>query len=144
MGFENISGFILSYWQVTLLISIFYLFLILTSGHVLKFVLSHVSTKRKNGVQEDVIPADPKIRDTGVIVGKCENLIIPTLIILDAYTALAIIFTAKTIVRADDMKSENTLYFLAGTMINFTYSVCIGVIMKLILYVYFYSSISVT
>jgi hypothetical protein len=137
MGFENILDYIHTYWQSVLLISICYLFLILTSGSVLKFILSYVSTKRKNEVQEDVIPADSKIRDTGVIVGKCENLLIPTSIILDAYTALAIIFTAKTIVRAEDMKSENTLYFLAGTMINFTYSVCIGIIMKMIIYIYF-------
>jgi tetrahydromethanopterin S-methyltransferase subunit B len=131
MGFENILDYIHTYWQSVLLISICYLFLILTSGSVLKFILSYVSTKRKNEVQEDVIPADSKIRDTGVIVGKCENLLIPTSIILDAYTALAIIF------RAEDMKSENTLYFLAGTMINFTYSVCIGIIMKMIIYIYF-------
>lgn len=137
MGFEHISEYINTYWQFVLLIAICYLFLILTSGYVLKFILSYVSTKRKNEVQEDVIPADSKIRDTGVIVGKCENLLIPTLIILDAYTALAIIFTAKTIVRAEDMKSENTLYFLAGTMINFTYSVCIGIIIKIIIYFYF-------
>ncbi len=120
-----------------MLISICYLFLILTSGSVLKFILSYVSTKRKKEAQEDVIPADSTIRDTEVIVGKCENLLIPTLIIFGAYTALAIIFTAKTIVRAEDMKNENTLYFLAGTMISFTYSVCIGIIMKMIIYIYF-------
>jgi hypothetical protein len=66
MGFENLSDYIHTYWQVVLLISICYLFLILTSGYVLKFILSYVSTKRKNEVQEDVIPADSKIRDTGV------------------------------------------------------------------------------
>ncbi len=137
MGFENILDYMRTYWQVFLLISASYLFLILTSGYVLKFILSYVSTKRKNEIKDDVIPDDSKIRDTGVIVGKCENLLIPTLIILDAYTALAIIFTAKTIVRAEDMKSENTLYFLAGTMINFTYSVCIGIIMKIIIFIYF-------
>jgi len=48
MGFENILDYIRTYWQVFLLISICYLFLILTSGHVLKFILSYVSTKRKN------------------------------------------------------------------------------------------------
>ena len=96
-----------------MLISICYLFLILTSGSVLKFILSYVSTKRKKEAQEDVIPADSTIRDTEVIVGKCENLLIPTLIIFGAYTALAIIFTAKTIVRAEDMKNENTLYFFS-------------------------------
>ena len=136
MSFENISNYMHAYWQIVLLISISYLFLILTSGMVLKFILSHVSTKRGNDVQENIIPLDPRVRDTGFIVGKCENLLIPTLILLDAYTALAIIFTAKTIVRAEDMKSENTLYFLAGTMINFTYSLCAGVIMKIIIFIY--------
>nr|WP_321498676.1 hypothetical protein [uncultured Methanolobus sp.] len=128
---------IYSYIQFALLILVCYMFLILTSGKVLKFVLSHVSTKQQKDGQDDVIPSDPKIRDTGFIVGKCENILIPTLILLNAYTALAIIFTAKTIVRAEDMKSENTLYFLAGTMINFTYSLCIGVVMKAIEYIYF-------
>jgi tetrahydromethanopterin S-methyltransferase subunit B len=125
------------YLGFALLISMCYLFLILTSGIVLKFVLSHVSTKKQNSTQNDVIPSDQRIRDTGFIVGKCENILIPTLILLDAYTALAIIFTAKTIVRAEDMKSENTLYFLAGTMVNFTYSLYIGVLMKAIASIYF-------
>jgi tetrahydromethanopterin S-methyltransferase subunit B len=125
------------YLGFALFISMCYLFLILTSGIVLKFVLSHVSTKKQNSTQDDVIPSDQRIRDTGFIVGKCENILIPTLILLDAYTALAIIFTAKTIVRAEDMKSENTLYFLAGTMVNFTYSLYIGVLMKAIASIYF-------
>ncbi len=137
MSLENISNYIYAYWQFILLISICYLFLILTSGVVLKFILSHVSTKRGSDVNKNVIPTDPTIRDTGFIVGKCENLLIPTLMLLNAYTALAIIFTAKTIVRAEDMKSENTLYFLAGTMINFTYSVFVGLILKIITFVYF-------
>lgn len=134
MGLDYFSALVHSYWQIVLLISICYLFLVLTSGVVLKFVLSCVSTKTKNGNLKNIIPSDPRIRDTGFIVGKCENLLIPSFILLDAYTALAIIFTAKTIVRAEDMKSENTLYFLAGTMINFTYSVCVGVIMKIIIF----------
>jgi hypothetical protein len=116
--------------------------LIFTSGYVLKFILLHVSAKIKNEVQTPVLPTDPRIKDTGFIVGKCENLLIPILILLDAYTALAIIFTAKTIVRAEDMKKENTLYFLAGTMINFTYSVCVGIFMKLIIYAYFYGIVT--
>jgi tetrahydromethanopterin S-methyltransferase subunit B len=45
---------------------------------------------------------------------------------------MALIFTAKPIVRAEDMK-KHPLYFLAGTMINVTYSVMIGLILKAIL-----------
>lgn len=49
--------------------------------------------------------------------------------LLDAYIALAIIFAAKTIIREEDIK-KNSLYFLAGTMINVTYSIIIGAIIK--------------
>jgi len=41
--------------------------------------------------------------------------------ILEAYTALAVVFAAKAIVRREDM-SKNSLFFLAGTMVNVTYS----------------------
>lgn len=52
--------------------------------------------------------------------------------ILEAYTALALVFAAKAIVRREDM-SKNTLFFLAGTMINVTYSIMIGLILKILI-----------
>ena len=73
--------------------------------------------------------ADKKEWDTGFIIGKCENILILTYMFLDAYIALAIIFAAKTIIREDDIK-KNSLYYLAGTMINVTYSIIIGAIIK--------------
>lgn len=51
--------------------------------------------------------------------------------ILDAYTALAVVFAAKAIVRREDM-SKNSLFFLAGTMVNVTYSIMIGLILKIL------------
>ncbi len=88
-----------------------YLLLIGTSGTVLNLVLSRISGEpisRKIGKEA---------LDTGFVIGKCENLLILTFMILEAYTALALIFAAKTIVRKEDM-SKNSLFFLAGTMIT--------------------------
>ena len=51
-----------------------------------------------------------EVLDTGFIIGKCENILILTFMFLDAYTALALIFAAKTIVRREDM-SKNSLFF---------------------------------
>jgi len=51
---------------------------------------------------------------------------------MGAYTALSVIFAAKTIVRRDDM-AKNSLFFLAGTMVNVTYSVVFGLIIKLLI-----------
>lgn len=69
---------------------------------------------------------------TGLIIGKCENLIIYLMVLTGSYTALAIIFTAKTIIRKEDI-AKNSMFFLAGTMINVTYSLLISILVKLLI-----------
>ena len=103
-----------------------YLILLGTSGIVVNYVLSKIS---KEPISQKI---GKEVRDTGFVIGKCENLLILTFMLLDAYTALALIFAAKTIVRKEDM-SKNTLFFLAGTMINVTYSIMIGLVIKMII-----------
>lgn len=107
-----------------LIILLAYILLPLTSGYLVYNVLSAISKKP--------LEIEKGARDTGFIIGKCENLLILTLMLLDAYTALAIIFTGKTIVRREDM-SRNSLYYLAGTMVNVTYSVVVGATVKALL-----------
>lgn len=103
-----------------------YLLLLLTSGRLVFLVLSRTSDR-------DVIEKiEQSALDTGFVVGKCENILIPTLVVLEQYTALGLIFAAKAIVRREDMK-KNTLYYLAGTMVNFTYSLLVGVVVYLLL-----------
>ncbi|MDP2899186.1 MAG: hypothetical protein Q8Q12_21840 [bacterium] len=70
--------------------------------------------------------------DTGAIIGKCENLLTITLILADAFTGLALIFAAKSIVRSEKIK-ENATYYLGGTLVNFTYSVLMGFLIRLVL-----------
>ena len=102
-----------------------YVVLLCTSGKVLDYILSKTSGKCM--IQE----INRNIRDTGFIVGKCENLLILTFMLLDAYTALALIFAAKAVVRREDM-SKSSLYFLAGTMVNITYSIMFGLAIKIL------------
>ena len=63
-----------------------YFVLLVTSGMMVNYILSKISGE----------PISRKIgkdaRDTGFIIGKCENLLILTFMILEAYTALALIF----------------------------------------------------
>jgi len=103
-----------------------YLFLVLTSGIILNFILNRIS----HGKLSETVSV--KDRDTGFVIGKCENILIMTFMLLDAYVALAIIFAAKTIVRSEDMH-KNSLFFLAGTMINVTYSIMVSAVIKLFL-----------
>ncbi|MCK5721437.1 MAG: hypothetical protein KAI84_02805 [Gammaproteobacteria bacterium] len=102
-----------------------YFVLLFTSGMMVNYILSKISGE----------PISRKIgkdaRDTGFIIGKCENLLILTFMILEAYTALALIFAAKTIVRKEDL-NKNSLFFLAGTMVNVTYSITIGFLVRIL------------
>jgi hypothetical protein len=120
-----------------------YSILLLTSGKVLMFILSKVksekqdqknseNTSNENKESKNNPLADKKALDTGKIIGKCENILILSLVLAQAYTALALIFAAKTIIREEEIKN-NSLYFLAGTMINVTYSILVGLILNFII-----------
>lgn len=103
-----------------------YIVLVGTSGKLLIYILTNFSAKPVNQT------LSKEVLDTGFIIGKCENILIITFMFLDAYTALALIFAAKTIVRREDM-SKNSLFFLAGTMINVTYSIIMGLAVKILI-----------
>ena len=88
-----------------------------TSGYVVR-----VSLRRALGPDygESI---GSEVKDTGFVIGKAENVLVYVLILAGAYTALALIFAAKSLVRREDITSGDTTYYLAGTMVNFTYSV---------------------
>jgi len=64
--------------------------------------------------------------DTGGLIGRIENVLVLTLILAGAFTALSIIFAAKSWVRYEDTASSDSTYYLAGTLVNFTYSTVVG------------------
>jgi hypothetical protein len=98
-------------------------FLLATSGRVL------LAVYRRVGEENVLVDLDEEARDTGVVVGKCENLLVLTLVLLGAYTALSIIFAGKAFVRREDLKT-NSLYYLAGTMVNVTYSLLVALAVR--------------
>ncbi len=102
----------------------FTLFLLGTSGKVVFGLLSRVARERDAALREE-----KRTLDVGFLVGKCENLLVVAFVLAGAYTALGLIFAAKAMVRREDMRRDS-LYFLAGTMINFTYSVLVAFILQ--------------
>ena len=100
--------------------------LLATSGWVLEFVLSHLL--EENPTEE----LDKTQRDTGQIIGKCENVLVYLFMVLEAYTALGLIFAAKSLVRKEDIDSDDTSYYLTGTLVNFTYSIVVAVVFRVV------------
>lgn len=76
------------------------------------------------------------LRDIGLWIGLCEFVLILSFVFVEEYTAIAIIFAAKELVRAEDIK-KNPSYYLLGTLLNVTLSILSAIIIKQIVFVYF-------
>jgi hypothetical protein len=65
---------------------------------------------------------------SGKLIGNCENIFVVTLVLLDAFTALALVFAAKSLVRKDQVPDAE--YFLGGTLVNATWSLLIALLAR--------------
>lgn len=104
-----------------------FLWLWLTSGRVVAFTFKKLGITVPKAPDQETLKQDKLY---GKIFGKCENVIIYILVLLEGYTALALIFAGKTIVRNEDKDKVSSVYHLAGTMINTAYSILIAFIIK--------------
>ena len=74
-------------------------------------------------IRSILLTVDPELRitrkiskrDVGAWIGLCEFILIVSFVFLAEYTAIAIIFAAKEIVRSDKIK-EKPSYYLLGTL----------------------------
>lgn len=104
---------------------------VLTSYLIKKIVLSGKKEPDNEPENSKKTPKKSEIRD-GYIIGKCENIIILSFILVGEVTGLALIFAAKNLARVKDIR-DNAGFFLAGTMVNFTATLVIAYIIKFIL-----------
>lgn len=95
-----------------------YVVALVTSTSVVEYALERANA--------DEALDDEDERDTGTVIGKLENVLVLTLIFVGAYTALAVLFAAKSLVRIEDTDTEDSTYYLTGTLANFTWSTVVG------------------
>ena len=115
-------------WLSIGVIAVGYVLTLLTSGLVVRAFVRKEMKPDRNIEGESQENAKSRLR-VGAIVGKCENFLTITFILQDALTGLALIFAAKSIVRSDQIKKDPG-YYLAGTLVNFSYSVLMGFLVK--------------
>lgn len=60
-----------------------------------------------------------------MIIGKCENILTVTFVVVGQPVGLALVFTAKAIARQREQR-EDAGYYLGGTMVNFTISLLVA------------------
>lgn len=151
----NVTELFIASWFVKGSIAVAgYLILIASSGPVVSAALRRIGTQSEHGGvhgesereatdssrggnehenRSESKPDDERVskleRDIGQVVGKCENVLVLSFVLANAYTALAVVFAAKSIVRREDMV-KNSKYYLAGTLVNFTYSILFALVVK--------------
>jgi len=69
----------------------------------------------------------------GEVIGKLENVLVLTIVMVEAYTALALIFAAKNIVRLYKQDEKSINYYILGTLANFTWSLVMAMLAKFVI-----------
>ena len=74
------------------------------------------------------LPKKGGLEGAGAIIGILERIFTLTLVFIGQYTALALILTAKSIARFEDLKKrEFAEYYLIGTLSSMLFALFIGI-----------------
>ena len=116
-GFQDDSGFdpteigiVLAGYLVTLLLS----------GVIVRYF-----TPPPPKAEEAERPGPKGRFDASVVIGKCENILVVTLVLAGEVTGLALLFAAKSLVRKEDIR-KNSQFYLGGMLVNLTWSLGMG------------------
>ena len=116
------------YWQAAVVIAAFALALAL-SGRIVMALVGPGPPPSPSS--PSIVPPAPKGPNAGAVIGKCENLLIITLVLMGEYQGLGLVLAAKSIARIEAVK-ENASYYLGGTLVNLVWSVAVGLAARLI------------
>ena len=123
-------------WSLEILgISIFQIFIIV-AGYLITISLSGIIVRFFVGIppkdeQETPSGGNDSRFDTGTIIGKCENILTVTFILAGEITGLVLVFAAKSLIRKE-LINEDAKYYLGGTLINFSFSVLMGFLIRIL------------
>jgi len=73
-----------------------------------------------------------ELRDHGTWIGLCEHFLVVSFVLADEYTAIALVFAAKELVRSEEVKKDPG-YYLVGTLLNISISLLVGIALKITL-----------
>jgi hypothetical protein len=70
----------------------------------------------------------------GMVIGIIERVLVLSLVLVSQYTAITIVFAAKSIARFNDLKDRKTAeYYLIGTLVSITLATITGIIIRMVL-----------
>jgi len=112
---------------VVLLFAVVYVGAFFVNSLILRAILRFVKSIKKE------VSLSINFRDHGTWIGLCEHFLVVSSVLIDQYTAMALVFGAKELARKDDVIADPG-YYLLGTLLNICLSLISGVALKLALY----------
>ena len=74
------------------------------------------------------------LKGAGMVIGIVERVMVLTFVLVDQYTAITVIFAAKSIARFNELKDRKMAeYYLIGTLVSITFALLVGIVVRAIL-----------
>lgn len=74
------------------------------------------------------------LKSAGMVIGIIERIIVLTFVLLNQYTAITIIFAAKSIARFNELKDRKMAeYYLIGTLLSIAFAMTVGIATQLVI-----------
>ena len=74
------------------------------------------------------------LKGAGMTIGIVERVIVLTLVLVNQYTAITVIFAAKSIARFNELKDRKMAeYYLIGTLVSIAFALVTGIITRVII-----------
>jgi hypothetical protein len=121
--FPLIAG--LEPWLIMVIVGVCLAATVLLSGIVMDLAIVRPLRRAHSALPE--VTTDTK--GAGQIIGKCENLLVFTLVFMGEYEGLGLVMAAKSIGRMEDIK-KNPSWYLGGTLVNVTWSMFMGLLAR--------------
>lgn len=113
-------------WAQALVVLAAYALTLGLSGHLVRFFVL-----RRDFRPPAPDPGGPRFA-ASTVIGKCENLITVTLVLVGQETGLALIFAAKSLVRREEIH-DNPGFYLGGTLVNLVWGLIIASVAQALL-----------
>ena len=106
--------------------------LIYLGAYLAALFLSHFFVK---ALMRRYRPSDASgVRGAGALIGFLERALVLTFVLLNQYTAIGLVLTAKSIARYEELKDRDFAeYYIIGTLSSMLLAILIGVITKWLL-----------
>jgi hypothetical protein len=120
---ERVGGEMIYFFKTAVILSA-YLTVTIIGAYLIKLILRKYETDLE----------DSGLKGAGLTIGIVERVIVLTLVLVNQYTAITIIFAAKSIARFNELTDRKMAeYYLIGTLVSIAFALITGIITRVII-----------